>query len=119
MGNDDGTTLLEQVIPEKPSPITREEARQRGGLKVSADREHMSRIGRLGGRFVSQDREHMKKIGQMGGRKTKWAHLEIPQIKEIRRRHPAESYRTLALHFGVSSSTIQNIVKRYSWKDVE
>jgi len=38
-----------------------------GGAKVSADREHMAAIGKLGGAAVSKDRDHMSEIGKAGG----------------------------------------------------
>lgn len=50
--------------------FTQEEAREagrRGGMKVSADREHMAAIGRRGGKRVSVDRTHMSVIGRLGG----------------------------------------------------
>ena len=40
---------------------------RRGGLKVSANKEHMTKIGQQGGFAVSRDRKHMAEIGRKGG----------------------------------------------------
>ena len=48
---------------------SREEAARKGGVKVSADREHMREIGRKGGERVAADREHMSEIGRKGAEK--------------------------------------------------
>jgi general stress protein YciG len=47
--------------------MSRTEAARRGGLAVSANRQHMAEIGRKGGRTVSRDRAHMARIGGKGG----------------------------------------------------
>ena len=52
---------------EHQSKMTRAEAARKGGLAVSANRQHMSEIGRRGGRTVSQDRRYMSRIGEKGG----------------------------------------------------
>jgi general stress protein YciG len=51
-----------QFTPEKAR-----EAGRKGGMAVSQDRGHMSRIGRRGGQAVSGDREYMAQIGRKGG----------------------------------------------------
>jgi uncharacterized protein len=47
--------------------MSRAEAARRGGLAVSANREHMATIGRKGGQMISRNREHMARIGEKGG----------------------------------------------------
>jgi general stress protein YciG len=49
------------------TPEQAREAGRKGGIAVSQDRSHMSRIGRRGGEVVSGDRKHMAEIGRKGG----------------------------------------------------
>lgn len=58
---------MAQSNPPNPQRMSRSEAARKGGLAVSANREHMARIGRKGGLTVSQNREHMARIGEKGG----------------------------------------------------
>ena len=47
--------------------LSRTEAARKGGLAVSANRQHMADIGRKGGQTVSRNRDHMARIGEKGG----------------------------------------------------
>ncbi|MBX5490300.1 MAG: hypothetical protein IRZ14_04010 [Chloroflexi bacterium] len=58
---------MAQSNPPNVQRMSRAEAARKGGLAVSANREHMARIGRKGGQTVSQNREHMARIGEKGG----------------------------------------------------
>lgn len=49
------------------SPEKRRRIARLGGLKLSADVEHMAKIGKLGGQKISEDLEHMSEIGVLGG----------------------------------------------------
>lgn len=51
------------------SPEVRQEVARKGGLAISANKEHMAAIGRKGGQAISRDRDHMSRIGQVGGSK--------------------------------------------------
>lgn len=56
----------------KAHQFTAEEAREAGrlgGMKISQDLRHMSKIGKLGGAKVSADKAHMASIGRKGGAK--------------------------------------------------
>jgi general stress protein YciG len=52
---------------EQRQRMSRSEAARKGGLAVSANRQHMAEIGRKGGQTISRNREHMARIGEKGG----------------------------------------------------
>jgi general stress protein YciG len=63
--------------------FSRDEARaagQKGGQRVSVNREHMSEIGRRGGQRVSVNREHMSDIGRRGGQRVSADRRHMSQI---------------------------------------
>lgn len=61
------------------SEATQKEVARKGGLTISQDRAHMSRIGKVGGTKVSRDRAYMQALGKKGGAKTQeyWKKLKL------------------------------------------
>lgn len=54
------------------APEIHREIARKGGIKVSANRDHMKAIGMLGGKAVSKDLDHMSRIGKLGAKKRVW-----------------------------------------------
>lgn len=71
------------------------EAGTKGGIAISADAAHMSKIGKKGGAKVAENVEHMRAIGQRGGSKTAADREHMAKIGrmgvEARRRRAAEA----------------------------
>jgi hypothetical protein len=62
-----GRAAHEKGTARQWTPEAAAEAGRKGGAKVSADRDHMSKIGKKGGTSISQDRDYMAALGRKGG----------------------------------------------------
>lgn len=70
------------------------------------------------GTLESNAVDRVRNGGQRRGEATASAKLTETQVRELRRRHPAESLRALAREFGVSHTAVRRAIVGRTWNEV-